>query len=99
LGGRRSRARPAPARCRYRVVISRAARDRLLGAPPLLLGYVDGILAVLRVDPNAATAAFDVRISNDGLREAIFAGGRGFLDVRVLEEQHLIAALNATWLG
>jgi hypothetical protein len=46
----------------YRVVILHAARDQLRGAPPLLLGYVDGILAVLRVDPEAATAAFDVRI-------------------------------------
>jgi hypothetical protein len=83
----------------YRVVISRAARKQFLGAPPLLLGYVDGILAVLRVDPDAATAAFDVRISDDGLREAIFAGGRGFLDFRVLEEEHLIAVLDVTWLG
>jgi hypothetical protein len=45
------------------------------------------------------TAAFDIRISDDGLREAIFAGGRGFLDFRVLEEQDLIAVLNVTWLG
>ncbi len=83
----------------YRVVISRAARDQLRGAPPILLGYVDGILAILRVDPDATTAAFDIRVSDDGLREAIFAGGRGFLDFRVLEEQDLIAVLDVAWLG
>jgi hypothetical protein len=57
----------------YRVVILHAARDQLRGASPLLLGYVDGILAVLRVDPEAATAAFDVRILDDEYREAILA--------------------------
>jgi hypothetical protein len=61
----------------YRVLIRRAARDQLRGAPPLLLGYVDGILTVLRVDPEAATAAFDVRVSDDGLREAISPGAAG----------------------
>jgi hypothetical protein len=83
----------------YRVLISRAARDQLRGAPPLLLGYVDGILAVLRVDPDAATAAFDIRISSNGLREALFAGGRGFLDFRVSEEQQVVFVYDVTWLG
>ena len=76
--GRRPRRWPnsasAPASAEpWRVVILHAARDQLRGASPLLLGYVDGILAVLRVDPEAATAAFDVRILDDEYREAIFA--------------------------
>jgi hypothetical protein len=83
----------------YRVLVRRAARDQLRGAPPQLLGYVDGILAVLRVDPEAATAAFDIRISNDGLREAIFAGGRGFLGFRILAEEQVILVYDATWIG
>jgi hypothetical protein len=83
----------------YRVVILRAARDQLRGAPPLLLGYVDGILAVLRVDPHAATAAFDVRMVDDEFREAIFAGGRGILGFWVLEERQLVAVEHVTWLG
>jgi hypothetical protein len=62
-----------------RVVILRAARGQLQGAPPILLGYVDGILAVLRVDPYMRTAAFDVRIADDGLREAISQAAAGFL--------------------
>jgi hypothetical protein len=83
----------------YRVVIARAARDQLRGAPPLLLGYVDGILAVLRVDPNAATTAFDVRLVDDRFREVIFAGGRGILGFLVLEERQLIAVEHVTWFG
>ena len=82
----------------YRVVILRAARDQLRGAPPLLLGYVGGIVAVLRVDPNAATAAFDVRIVDDEFREAIFAGGRGMLGIWVLEKQQIVAVSHVTWL-
>ena len=83
----------------YRVVILQAARDQLRDAPPLLLGYVDGVLAVLRVDPDAATAAFDVLVSADGLREAIFAGGRGFLDFRVQEERQVVFVYDVTWVG
>jgi len=83
----------------YRVVILRAARDQLQGAPPLLLGYVDGILAVLRVDPHTATAAFDVRKVDLEFWEAIFAGGRGILGFWVLEEQQVIAVEHVTWLG
>jgi hypothetical protein len=46
----------------YRVVILKAARAQLQDAPPILQGYVDGIIAVLRVDPLAATSAFEVRV-------------------------------------
>jgi len=74
----------------YRVVILQAARDQLRDAPPLLLGYVDGVLAVLRVDPDAATAAFDVLVSADG---------RGFLDFRVQEERQVIFVYDVTWVG
>jgi predicted RNA-binding Zn ribbon-like protein len=56
----------------YRVVVLRTARDQLRDAPPILQGYVDGILAVLRVDPRAATAAFEVRQVDDDYREAIW---------------------------
>ena len=74
----------------YRVVILQTARDQLRDAPPLLLGYVDGVLAVLRVDPDAATAAFDVLVSADG---------RGFLDFRVQEERQVIFVYDVTWVG
>jgi hypothetical protein len=82
----------------YRVVMLRAARDQLRGAPPLLLGYVDGILAVLRVDPETVTAAFDVRIVDDESREAIFGGGYGMLGFWVLKQQ-IVAVTHVTWIG
>ena len=62
-------------------------------------GYVDGILAVLRVDPSAATAAFEVRVVDDDYREAIFAGGRGVVGYWLLEELRTVAVVNVTWLG
>jgi hypothetical protein len=83
----------------YRVVVLRAAREQPCDAPPILQGYVDGILAVLRVDPGAATAAFEVRVVDDDYREAIFAGGRGIVGYWLLEEQRTVAVVNVTWLG
>ena len=83
----------------YRVVVLHAARDQLRGAPPLLLGYVDGILAVLRVDTEAATAAFDMRVVDDEYREAIFAGGYGMLGIWVLRDQQIVAVTHVTWIG
>jgi hypothetical protein len=83
----------------YRVVVLRAARDQLRDAPPILRGYVDGILAVLRVDPSAATAAFEVRVVDDDYREAIFAGGRGIVGYWLLEEQRTVAVVNVTLAG
>jgi hypothetical protein len=59
---------------------------------------VDGILAVLRVDPSAATAAFAIGVVDD-YREAIFAGGRGVVGYWLLEEQRTVAVVNVTWLG
>jgi hypothetical protein len=83
----------------YRVVVLRTARDQLRDAPPILQGYVDGILAVLRVDPRAATAAFEVRQVDDDYREAIFAGGHGIVGYWLLEDSHTVAVVNVTWLG
>jgi hypothetical protein len=83
----------------YRVVVLQAAGDQLRDAPPRLLGYVDGILAVLRVDPDSATAAFDLRIIDDEFREAIFAAGHGLLGIWVLKDRQIVAVTHVTWLG
>jgi hypothetical protein len=82
----------------YRVVILRTAQDQLRDAPPRLLGYVDGILAVLRVDPKTATTAFDVRILDDEQRQVIFAGGYGMLGLWVLEDRQIVAVTYVTWI-
>jgi hypothetical protein len=83
----------------YRVVFLQAARDQLRDAPPHLLGYVNGILAVLRVDPYTATAAFDMRVVDEESREVIFAGGEGMLGIWVLKEQQIVAVTYVTWIG
>jgi len=83
----------------YRVVVLQAAREQLRDAPPILQGYVDGILAVLGVDPSAATAAFEVRVVDDDYREAIFAGGRGIVGYWLLEDLRTVAVVNVTWPG
>jgi hypothetical protein len=83
----------------YRVVILRAARDQLRDALPRLLGYIDGVLAVLRVDPDTPTAAFDMRIIDHECREVIYAAGRGMLGIWVLKEQQIVAVTHVTWIG
>ena len=83
----------------YRIVILQAARDQLRDAPPRLLGSVDGVLAVLRVDPDTATTAFDMRIVDDEYREVIYAAGQGMLGIWVLKEQQIIAVTHVTWIG
>ena len=81
----------------YRVVAARAFREQLWGAPPQLQGYVAGIVAVLRVDPTTASAAFHARAVNDA-HVAVFAAGRGFLSYWVLEDDSVVVLLDLTWL-
>ena len=80
----------------YRVVAQQAVRDQLNDAPPELQGYIAGVVAVLRVDPVAVSAAFDTRDDND-VRTALFAAGRGFLNYWVIERRHAVILLNVTW--
>ena len=54
---------------------------------------------MLRVDPDSATAAFDLRIIDDEFREAIFAAGHGMLGIWVLKERQIVAVTHVTWLG
>ena len=61
--------------------------------------YVDGVIAVLRVDPDTATAAFDMRIVDEEFREVIHAAGHGMLGIWVLKERQIVAVTHLTWLG
>jgi hypothetical protein len=81
----------------YRVVAAQAVREQLRGAPAQLQGYVAGIVAVLRVDPTTASAAFHAQILDDA-RVAVFAAGRGFLSYWVLEDDKVVVLLDLTWL-
>jgi hypothetical protein len=82
----------------YRVLATQAVRDQLRDAPPGLQGYVAGVVAVLRVDPVAVSAAFETRTDEDA-RTALLAGGRGFLNYWVVERAKVVILLNVTWLG
>jgi len=81
----------------YRIVATQAVGEQLRGAPPQLQGYVAGIVAVLRVDPTTASAAFHARVVDDA-RVAVFAGGRGFLSYWVLQDDKVVVLLDLTWL-
>jgi hypothetical protein len=54
------------------------------------------VVAVLRVDPVAVSAAFETRYDDD-VRTALFARGRGFLNYWVIERRRAVILLNVTW--
>jgi hypothetical protein len=80
----------------YRVVAQPAVREQLNEAPAELQGYVAGVVAVLRVDPVAVSAAFETRFDDD-VRTALFASGRGFLNYWVIERRRAVILLSVTW--
>jgi hypothetical protein len=81
----------------YRVILDKQVRAQLRDAPAQLQGYIDGIVAFLRTDPNAASVAFPV-IPGESYRTIVFADGRGFLDYRVFEERQVVVVVNLAWL-
>ena len=81
----------------YRVLAARKVRDQLEDAPPELRGYVDGVVAFLRVDPAAASVAF-VLVGGTDYKTIVFGEGRGFLDYHVFEEQRVVVLVDLTWL-
>jgi hypothetical protein len=88
--------RRSPQSLAYRVVAQQAVRAQLHDAPAELQGYIAGVVAVLRVDPVAVSAAFETRYDDD-VRTALFAGGRGFLTYWVIERRRAVILLNVTW--
>jgi hypothetical protein len=81
----------------YRVLAGRRVRDQLEDAPPELRGYVDGVVAFLRVDPAAASVAF-ILVGGSDYKTIVFGEGRGFLDYHVFEEQRVVVLVDLTWL-
>jgi hypothetical protein len=84
---------------RYRVIVGLRVREQLRNAPPQLQGYVAGVVAFLRADPTAASAAFTV-LGGAEYKTVIFslAGGHGFLDYQVFEEQRVVVLADLIWL-
>ena len=79
------------------MLAARRVRERLEDAPPELRGYVDGVVAFLRVDPAAASVAF-VLVGGTDYKTIVFGEGRGFLDYHVFEEQRVVVLVDLTWL-
>jgi hypothetical protein len=86
----------SPQSLAYRVVAQQAFRDQLHDAPSELQGYIAGVVAVLRVDPVAVSAAFETRYDDD-VRTPLFPRGRGFLNYWVIERRRAVILLNVTW--
>jgi uncharacterized protein (DUF1786 family) len=79
------------------VLTARRVREQLQGAPAELRGYVDGVVAVLRVDPVAASVAFEL-VDESDYKTIVFGEGRGFLRYHVVEEQRVVVLVHLTWL-
>ena len=79
------------------MLAARKVREQLEDAPPELRGYVDGIVAVLRVDPAAASVAF-VLVGGSEYKTIVFGEERGFLDYHVFAEQRVVVLVDLIWL-
>jgi hypothetical protein len=82
----------------YRVLLDEQVRVQLRDAPPQLQGYIDGIVAFLRTDPNSASVAFPV-IAGEHYNTIVFADGRGFLDYHVFERRRVVVVVDLAWAG
>jgi hypothetical protein len=82
----------------YRVLVSRALRDKLRASPPPLKGFLAGAVAVLRVDPVAPTFAFEVKPIGDFYRMVSLPAGHGFLGFTVVPGQRVVLLLDCDWV-
>jgi hypothetical protein len=80
----------------YQVVLACRVGEQLRDAPPELLGYVVGVVALLRTDPSVGTAAFPV-IRGPEYNTIVFPDGRGVLDYHVVEERRLVVVVDLAW--
>jgi hypothetical protein len=56
------------------------------------------MVAVLRVDPTAASSVFHIRQVGDAWT-ATFGAGLGFLTYWVIEPERIVVLLDLTWAG
>src|ERR671912_1544796 len=81
----------------YQVLITQLVHQRLRGAPPLLVGSVAGIIAVLRVDPTEASMIFRRRRLGDAGWMVTFGAARGSLTYWVVQAEQIVVLLDLTW--
>jgi len=83
----------------YQVLVTQQVHRRLRDAPPLLVGSVAGIVAVLRVDPIEASMIFRRRRLGDAGWTVSFGAAQGSLTYWVLQPERMMVLLDLTWAG
>ena len=83
----------------YQVLVTQRFHLRLRDAPPLLAGWVAGIIAVLRVDPTEASMIFRRRPLDDGVWRVTFGAAGGLLTYWVLQPERIVVLLDLAWAG
>jgi|SRR5829696_2090318 len=74
----------------YQVLVTQQVHRRLRDAPPLLVGSVAGIVAVLRVDPIEASMIFRRRRLGDAGWTVSFGAAQGSLTYWVLQPERMM---------
>jgi hypothetical protein len=80
----------------YEIVLARRVHSQLEDAPPILRGYVAGMVAVLRVDPTAASGVFHTRRIGDAWT-ATFGAGLGASRSTGFCTERIVVLLDLTW--
>ena len=83
----------------YQVLVTQRFHLRLRDAPPLLAGWVAGIIAVLRVDQTEASMIFRRRHLDDGVWRVTFGAAGGLLTYWVLQPERIVVLLDLAWAG
>ena len=85
---------------RYDVVLTAGVAAQLGDGPPALQGTVAGIIAMLRVDPDAASQAVVIHADGDR-RTVVFASGMAFLSLYLAEVEGTptIVVTELIWLA
>ena len=81
----------------YQVLVTQLVHQRLRGAPPLLVGSVAGIIAVLRVDPTEASMIFRRRRLGDAGWTVSFGRAQWLLTYWVLPAEQIVVLIDLTW--
>jgi hypothetical protein len=83
----------------YQVLVTPRVRRQLGDAPPFLVGYVAGIIAVLRVDPTQASMVFRRRRLGDVGWTVTFGAARGLLTYGLVQPEQIVVLLDLGWAG
>jgi hypothetical protein len=83
----------------YQVLVTHRVRRRLGDAPPFLVGYVAGIIAVLRVDPTQASMISRRRRLGDVGWTVAFGAAQGLLTYGLVQPEQLVVLLDLRWAG